>query len=44
MYQRWNEEYYQHCLVKWEWLQCQVERALERENNIDNNIVYFKNE
>lgn len=31
MYQRWNEDYYQHVLAQWEWFQCQVERAQERE-------------
>ena len=31
MYKRWNEEWYQHCLAKWEWFQYQVERAREKE-------------
>lgn len=35
MYSRWNEEYYQHCLAKWEWQQCQVERAEEKEKELN---------
>ena len=37
MYSRWNEDYYQHCLAKWEWLQCQVERMNEKEQKEDKN-------
>lgn len=35
MYQRWNEEYYQQCLAKWEWLEGQVERAREKEKELN---------
>lgn len=35
MYARWNEEYYQHVLAKWEWLQNQAERAREKEKELN---------